>query len=92
MNKKLNRSTRAGQPTHLLIEILGWVGVVAIFSAYVLIVTQVVVATSPVYSLLNIFGSIAIVIESYVKRNYEPVVLNLLWALVALVALVVAWT
>lgn len=86
MNKKRNRSTR--RPVPVLVEIIGWAGVAAIFGAYIFSVAHVLEASDRIYHVLNLLGAAGIIIESYFKRDYEPTVLNILWALVAIVALI----
>lgn len=73
---------------HALVEALGWYGVVAILGAYALLSFGMLSADDPVYQLLNLSGAVAIIADAWVDRNYQPVVLNLIWFLIALSALV----
>jgi hypothetical protein len=70
-----------------IIESIGWFGVVTILAAYALLSFSVVQSKSYVYIWLNIFGSLALVVQSYVKKDYEPVVLNFVWILLSVVAI-----
>ena len=75
------------KPKKIIIESLGWYGVLAILSAYALISFLVIEPDSWQYQLLNISGSIGIIVSSVSKRDYQPVVLNVAWLLIAVVAL-----
>lgn len=70
------------------IEIFGWVGTVMILSAYVLLNFGVLNSASLVYQILNVVGAFAIVYHSFTKRDFQPMVLNIIWALVAVLAVV----
>ena len=76
------------KPKKIIIESLGWYGVSAILLAYTLISFLVIEPDSWQYQLLNISGSIGIIVSSLSKRDYQPVVLNVAWLLIAVVALV----
>ncbi len=69
------------------IEILGWIGAVMILVAYALSNFGILGPTDFVYQILNIFGALAIVYHSLTKKDYQPVVLNIIWAMVAVLAI-----
>jgi len=69
------------------IEILGWYGIIAIIVAYLLLSLDVVTSLTPSYQVLNLTGAIAIIIHSLKKKDYQPAVLNVLWALIAVFAI-----
>lgn len=71
-----------------LTSIIGWYGVIAIVGAYVLVSLSLVAAKSLTYQMLNLTGAIGIVIEAATKKDRQPIVLNVVWAVVAFVALV----
>lgn len=73
---------------HILAESLGWYGVFAILGAYAASTLGFVGSSSPVYQWLNLTGAIGIAIDAYHDHNVQPVVLNVIWALVALIALI----
>jgi hypothetical protein len=64
-------------------NLLGWYGILAILAAYVLLNLSFFDAKNIFYQLLNFTGALAIVFSSLRKKDYPPVVLNLIWALVA---------
>jgi len=66
---------------------MGWYGVCAILGAYILVSFGVIVTKSYIYQLLNLTGAIGIMLEAASKKDKQPVVLNVVWALVALVAI-----
>ena len=68
-------------------ELIGWYGAVAIFIAYVLISFNII-STNFWYYLLNGTGALGIVYISFKKKAYQPGVLNIFWALVALIAII----
>jgi hypothetical protein len=70
-----------------IIEIGGWYGTIAIVLAYMLVSFSVIPATSIWYQLLNATGAIGIVVVSLHKRAYQPAILNIVWTLIALIAI-----
>ncbi len=68
-------------------EVLGWYGVIAILLAYLLNSFNVINSSGVWYSFLNLTGAITVVIDAWKQKNYQPVVLNLIWAIVALISL-----
>ncbi|MFA5987892.1 MAG: hypothetical protein WC797_04575 [Candidatus Paceibacterota bacterium] len=70
------------------IEGFGWYGTVAIVLAYALVSFDVLIPTNLTYQLLNGTGALGIVIVSLHKRAYQPGVLNIIWTLIALAAIV----
>jgi len=69
-------------------EILGWYGVAAIFVAYALLSFNIIESSSLIYQALNLTGSLGIIYDAFRDKNYQPVVLNILWAVIAAFALV----
>jgi len=67
---------------------LGWYGLVAVVVAYALVSFTFVAPTNFIYQILNFTGSIGITIETYYKKDYQPFWLNLIWAIIALIAMV----
>lgn len=70
-----------------VIELAGWVGIGLILLAYTGVSLDQLNADSFVYQLLNLVGSILVVWQTWHRRNYQPMVLNIVWAIVALIAL-----
>ncbi len=71
-----------------IIETFGWYGTVAIVLAYLLVSFQYLSPTSIWYQLLNGTGALGIVIVSFNKKNFQPGVLNIIWTLIAVIAII----
>jgi hypothetical protein len=67
---------------------MGWIGVILITFAYFLVSFGMIVPSGYTYQLLNLFGAMGIVVSSYIKRDMQPVVLNIFWGIIAFVAIV----
>jgi len=71
-----------------LVEIIGWLGMAAIIFAYALLNFNVITQGMLMYPLLNLFGAIAIVYHSFKKKDYQPGLLNIIWSLIAIFAII----
>lgn len=71
----------------LFIEWIGWYGVVATILAYLLVSFLVLSPTSLWYQGLNATGALGVTLETWVRRDYQPFWLNLIWAGIALSAI-----
>lgn len=69
------------------IEIFGWYGTIAIVLAYALVSFSILQPTNIAYQLLNGTGALGIVAVSFYKRAYQPGVLNIIWTIIAVVAI-----
>lgn len=69
-------------------SILGWVGAVSLLLAYTLSSFSILLPTSLWYQVLNVIGAFGIVYHALSKKDYPPAVLNIIWGLVAVVAVV----
>lgn len=74
-----------------LVDWLGWYGVAAILLAYGLISFKFLSVTDVRYQLLNITGSVGLIIEAYTRRDTQPIVLNIIWVGIGIVALLSSW-
>lgn len=70
------------------VEVIGWYGAAAILIAYALISFDVISPNGYAYQLLNLTGAIGIMSVSFAKQARQPALLNLVWAVIALVALI----
>lgn len=70
------------------IAYFGWYGVLAILAAYALVSFNAIAAKSYAYQLLNLTGALSIAVEAISKKDKQPAVLNAVWAIVALVAII----
>lgn len=74
-----------------IVQNIGWYGVIAILLAYALLTFRVLVPENTLYLLLNLTGAAAIAYEAWSKRDKQPMVLNIVWALVAVIGLIRLW-
>ena len=70
------------------IQFFGWCGAGAILLAYSLVSFEILEPTNLAFQLLNGLGALGIVLVSWRKRDYQPAVLNIIWAIIAVVAMV----
>ncbi len=70
------------------IKIIGWYGTIAIIAAYALVSFNLIQNASFIYQLLNLTGATGIIIVSWVKKAYQPAVLNIVWSIIAIIAIV----
>ena len=68
-------------------QIIGWYGVFAILFAYAGSTLDMVQSDSLLYLLLNSSGALALIIQSAVIKNWQVIVLNVVWLLVACIGL-----
>ena len=68
-------------------EIIGWYGAVAIILAYALVSFGFVSAEEWIFQTLNLTGAIGIITISTIKGVKQDVVLNIFWAMIALLAI-----
>lgn len=68
-------------------DLIGWVGVCLILAAYFTVTLRILQPESPLYLSLNLIGSLAILGETFQKRDLQPAFLNVIWALIALFGL-----
>jgi hypothetical protein len=71
-----------------LFVIFGWYGTAAIILAYALVSFSILQPTDLWYQFLNGTGALGIVGVSLQKNAYQPAVLNIVWAVIACVAIV----
>ena len=69
-------------------EAIGWYGTIAIIGAYALLSFNVINSDSMTYQLLNATGAVGIVVISLKKKAYQPGVLNIVWAIIAMIAMI----
>ena len=66
---------------------LGWVGTFLILLAYGLLSFSILKSDSILYQLMNLLGALGIVVDTYYKKDRPPEVLNIIWAVIALIAI-----
>lgn len=71
-----------------LIKISGWLGVIIYLVAYLLLVVKKLKSDRPLYHLLNILGAIGLLLNAWLLNDYPNLVINIIWALIAVYAIV----
>ncbi|MBQ68443.1 hypothetical protein CL689_00040 [Candidatus Saccharibacteria bacterium] len=69
------------------IEILGWAGIGLILTAYLLVTLGLLTPQAVIYPLLNGAGAVFLILSSWAKRDFQPVVLNAAWLLIAVIGI-----
>ncbi len=72
------------------INILGWYGVAAILGAYAFLNFGILQPKSLVYQVLNLTGAIGVGVDALNDKDWQPVVLNIVWAVVAIVSIIIS--
>lgn len=68
-------------------ETIGWYGTCAIVVSYALSSFGYLLASTFLYRFLNLTGALGIMYISFKKKTYQPGVLNIIWAIIALIAI-----
>lgn len=72
----------------LFAEIAGWYGTAAILTAYILTSFSIISGDGIVFQILNLTGALGIIAIAAYKRVRQSIVLNVVWSVVAIVAIV----
>lgn len=70
------------------VNILGWIGSAAVISAYALISLNKLNSRSGVYQVLNLAGSLCLVVNTAYYRAYPSTLVNIVWLVIAGLALI----
>jgi hypothetical protein len=73
-----------------LIEVVGWYGVAAVLTAYILTTLAIIDSESLWFIFLNLSGALSLMVVSYYKKTMQTLVLNLVWAIVAIIGLIIS--
>ncbi len=71
----------------LFIDVVGWVGSIEVIAAYGLNSYQVLNSDSMVFQLLNLTGAIFLIINTIYHRAYPSAFINIVWVIIALIAI-----
>ena len=85
---KTTRFVLSNSPKAALIEAFGWYGAIGLLAAYALSSFDVLSPENIWYQIINITAALGIVTISFYKKTYQPAVLNLVWAVIGLLALI----
>ena len=73
---------------NILFEIIGWAGSFLILLAYAMISIGKWNSEQLVYQGCNLMGSVFFIIYTVYKKTYPPAILNTIWAIIAIIALI----
>jgi hypothetical protein len=76
---------------NLFIDVIGWIGAAALLAAYGLVSTKKLMGDSLPYQLLNLGGSMLLIVNSLYYGAYPSVGVNVVWIAIALLALWQVW-
>ena len=71
----------------ILVEIVGWIGMILVFTAYMLITMNKVDRSSLRYHGINLIGACCICFNAFINTAYPSAALNILWAIIAVLGL-----
>ena len=71
----------------MLIDVTGWIGVVALLVAYGLVSTKRTEGDSVAYQALNAIGAALLIVNSFYYGAYPSVGINVIWIGIAVYAL-----
>lgn len=69
-------------------ETIGWIGAFLVVLAFFLVSTKKIKATSKRYQLLNLFGAIGVGVNVFYQQSWPALVLQIIWALIAVYSLI----
>jgi hypothetical protein len=72
---------------NIMIDIIGWIGAASLLVAYALVSTRRLTGDSTIYQLLNVGGSVLLIINSFFYGAYPSVGINIAWIAIAFSAL-----
>ena len=84
----MNRSRELMVKTNTLIDIVGWVGAIALLLAYTFISSRRMEGDSASYQLLNLGGSAFLMVNSFFYGAYPSSIVNIVWIIIAVFTMV----
>ncbi len=70
-----------------LVDIVGWIGAIALLVAYAMVSARRVEGDSTSYQSLNLVGSVLLIVNTVYYRAYPSAFLNLVWGAIAVYAI-----
>lgn len=67
-----------------LVDVLGWIGGIALILAYGLVSQKKIDPQSMSYHLLNIFGALLLIINTYFYGAYPSTAVSVVWVIVGI--------
>jgi len=72
----------------LIVEVIGWIGMVLVLLAYFLITMKKTDRESKLYHSMNLIGAFFLGINSFINGAYPPGALDIAWMFVAIYGLI----
>ncbi len=69
-------------------EICGWYGMVALILAYALVSFNIITANGIIFQLLNLTGSVGLMIDATARKVIQLALLNVFWALIGIITII----
>jgi hypothetical protein len=69
------------------LQLIGWLGMVMILIGYFLMTFSFISSQGFIYQSLNIVGSFGIILVTWKRKDYQPMLLNIIWMIIAIVAI-----
>jgi hypothetical protein len=70
------------------IETLGWIGAVEVIIAYAMNSSGKMKSDSLMFQVLNLTGAIFLIINTWYNESYPSMVINIIWTVIAVAALI----
>ena len=67
---------------------MGWIGTAGVLLAYGLLSVGIIAGETLLYHFLMLVGSVGLAIITYHRKTYQPLVVNVVFSILALTALV----
>jgi hypothetical protein len=89
----LRRNEQIGvTPIEIAVEVAGWMGAALILLAYLLVTMGRLTGKSPAFQWMNLVGAAGFTINGWWHRAIPSAALNVIWMLIAAIALGRIWT
>lgn len=72
----------------LIVEIIGWIGMLLVLLAYFLITIKKTSRESKLYHSMNLIGALFLGINTLINEAYPSTALNVVWILIAIYGLI----
>lgn len=86
--KKNSKQNKRSKKIMYLENAVGWYGAFATLTAYLLISANVLHGKDLSYQLLNLTGALGLATICYFKKTYQPLFVNIIWAIIAISAII----
>jgi hypothetical protein len=70
------------------VETIGWIGAVEVIIAYALNSSGALASDSVVFQVLNLTGAIFLIVNTWFNKAYPSMVINIIWTVIAIAALI----